>query len=295
MKVKDFFENEIIEKSENFIENPIISVILPTYRRGDSGLLERSIKSVLNQTFRQFELIIVDDGSVDSTKNIIENFIKIDSRIMYIRNEINSGVPSVRSNQGLIRSRGKYIAYQFDDDQWYDTMLEKLYGAIKVQKQPCMVYGKCRALNMENKIEMDVGMKFDTQLIQQNNFLANNTVLHSKELLYLYGSYDCNVAMRRLCDWDLWKRWSRYIPIIFIDEYVSFDEYGHKDSIGATTQFNINIIMYFQSIDRDKELSLSSIGEYEVDGYSKIKDVKIRNKLIEEFIIPWRKEHGIIN
>lgn len=131
MKVKEFIKDEVIYKSINLIESPIVSIILPTYCRGDNGLLERAIKSVINQSFTNWELIIVDDGSKDNTREIIEELMKKDNRVVYIRNEFNSGLPALRVNQGIIKARGKYIAYQFDDDEWYENMLQDLYNEIK--------------------------------------------------------------------------------------------------------------------------------------------------------------------
>ena len=105
MKVKEFIKNEVIYSSDNLIKNPIVSIILPTYCRGDNGLLKRSIKSILEQEFTDWELIIVDDGSIDSTKDIVKSFMKQDNRIVYIRNEINSGLPAIRVNQGILHAR----------------------------------------------------------------------------------------------------------------------------------------------------------------------------------------------
>jgi glycosyltransferase involved in cell wall biosynthesis len=64
------------------MSKPIVSVIIPTYNRKD--LLERAIKSVLTQTFLNWELIIVDDGSTDGTRDLVENFQRVDPRIKYI-------------------------------------------------------------------------------------------------------------------------------------------------------------------------------------------------------------------
>ena len=130
VKAEVFLEDYKIITPENLIQNPIISVVMPTYCRGDNGLLERSIRSVLNQTFKELELIVVDDGSVDSTQSVVKKIIKEDNRLVYIRNNINSGLPGLKVNQGIMNARGKYIAYQFDDDQWYEDAMENLYNEI---------------------------------------------------------------------------------------------------------------------------------------------------------------------
>lgn len=99
---------------------PKVSVIIPTYNR--KNLVIKSIKSVLNQTFKDFELIIVDDGSTDATSENVKNII--DERVKYIRHEQNMG-PSAARNTGIKAAKGEWIAFQDSDDVWLDTKLEK--------------------------------------------------------------------------------------------------------------------------------------------------------------------------
>lgn len=282
MKAKIFLEDEKIFTSDNLISDPAISVILPTYCRGDNGLLERSIKSVLNQTFKSFELIIVDDGSVDGTQEVIKKYIKVDNRIVYIRNDINSGLPALRVNQGLMHSRGEYIAYQFDDDQWLETALESLYTYI-LDKNCQFVYGKCLVKAKEN-ITYEFGKKFNYSELIECNRIANNTVLHSKGLLESYGAYDCHLAMRRLCDWDLWLRWSKEVTFIFLDELISIVEMNVENSLGETCIYDQETFRLFQSLDRSDKLKLSNLKSYEVDDISFISD---KNLVFNKHVYSW--------
>ncbi len=102
------------------LEPPVVSVIVPTYNR--AHLITRSIKSVLNQTFQDFEIIIVDDASTDNTEDIVRNLE--DPRIKYVKNEINKGAGASR-NKGIKCSAGEYLAFQDSDDEWYPEKLEK--------------------------------------------------------------------------------------------------------------------------------------------------------------------------
>ncbi len=97
-----------------------ISVIITTHNR--ANLLSKAINSILNQTYSNFEVIIVDDASTDNTKEIIEKFN--DKRIRYIRHNINRGCASAR-NTGISISRGKWVAFLDDDDEWVPSKLEK--------------------------------------------------------------------------------------------------------------------------------------------------------------------------
>ncbi len=101
-------------------ENIKISVILPTFNRGN--LIEKSIKSVLNQTFNNIEILIIDDGSNDNTKDIIKNID--DKRIKYIKLGKNKGACNAR-NVGIKKARGEYITFQDSDDILYPFKLEK--------------------------------------------------------------------------------------------------------------------------------------------------------------------------
>ena len=105
---------------------PTISVVMSTYNRSkdDKDLLSRAISSILNQTFKDFELIIINDGSDDKTAEILKNFAKKDKRIVILTNEQNKGLP-YSLNRGLDKARGKYIARMDDDDYSLRKRFEK--------------------------------------------------------------------------------------------------------------------------------------------------------------------------
>lgn len=105
---------------------PLISVSLPTYNR--ALVLRNSIESILNQTFTDFELIVVDDGSTDGTKSFIDSFR--DSRIRYIRHQTNKGLYPSR-NTGVKHSVGTYLAFQDSDDEWHPKKLEEEVALIQ--------------------------------------------------------------------------------------------------------------------------------------------------------------------
>lgn len=106
--------------------NPKVSVIIPTYNR--AHLIGRAIKSVLNQTYKDFEIIIVDDGSTDKTEEVVKDFK--DERVRYIRREKNKGGSAAR-NTGIKAARGEYIAFQDSDDEWLPEKLEKQMKAFE--------------------------------------------------------------------------------------------------------------------------------------------------------------------
>ena len=99
---------------------PLVSVIIPVFNR--KHLIQRSIYSVLNQTYKNLEVLVIDDASTDKTK---EKVLEIkDSRLKYFRNEKNLG-PSGSRNKGIKLSSGELIAFQDSDDEWINNKLEK--------------------------------------------------------------------------------------------------------------------------------------------------------------------------
>jgi glycosyltransferase involved in cell wall biosynthesis len=100
--------------------HPMVSVVITTYNR--ANLIARSIQSVLNQSYSDFEIIVVDDGSDDDTEAAVWRFT--DEALRYIRLEGNKG-PGAARNMGIQKCRGRFIAFQDSDDEWLPEKLEK--------------------------------------------------------------------------------------------------------------------------------------------------------------------------
>ena len=127
---------------------PKVSVIIPTYNR--AHLIGRSIQSVLNQTYQDFEIIIVDDGSTDDTEDVIRNFN--DSRIIYIRHKENKG-PSAARNTGIKASKGEFIAFQDSDDEWFPEKLDKQIEAFEMNPGFGIIYTDMLRIDKEGAIK----------------------------------------------------------------------------------------------------------------------------------------------
>ena len=147
-------------KSKN--NPPLVSVVMATYNR--AKLLPQAIESILNQTMRHFELIIVDDGSTDETQNIINKYRKQDERIVVIKQH-NSG-PSAARNEGLKLAQGKYIAMMDDDDVSLPKRFEK-QAAFLQQSEINACICKIALLNKDRKIIKEQNVKAN-KLTQQD-------------------------------------------------------------------------------------------------------------------------------
>lgn len=107
---------------------PKVSIIMPAYNA--ERFIESAICSVQRQTLSDWELIVLDDGSKDSTCSIVERLAEEDQRIVFVRNEANMGVAKTR-NRGLDRCNGEYVALLDSDDVWHPEKLEEQLAALK--------------------------------------------------------------------------------------------------------------------------------------------------------------------
>lgn len=120
----------------SFPKTPLISVVIPTYNRAD--FVEQAIQSVLNQTYSNFEVLVIDDGSTDNSAELIQKMAETDKRIRFYQLKQNSGV-SIARNKGLSLARGKYIAFLDSDDTAYPYWLET--GVRFMEKNPQTAVG----------------------------------------------------------------------------------------------------------------------------------------------------------
>lgn len=229
---------------------------MSTYKR--ESLLGYAIDSILNQTFSNFELIIMDDGSKDRTREIIESYMQRDSRIRCFRSEVNCGLPAIRYNQGMSLAKGDYFAFMFDDDEWYPNALDTLYSFILENKECGMVYGLA---DFFQKTGCTPGFGGDwdyEKLVKQGNFICNLSVLLKREVINDVGGYDESLALKRLCDWDLWVRVGEKYPVKKVNAVVGRVLEGCSDSIAKTTPLSwVNIEKHL--VTRDAKLPLMGL------------------------------------
>jgi glycosyltransferase involved in cell wall biosynthesis len=196
---------------------PTVSIIIPTYNRRQ--LIARSIKSVLNQTYRDFELIIVDDGSTDDTSEVVAGFN--DERIRYIRCEENRGEAAAR-NTGIKTARYDYIAYQDSDDEWLPEKLARQMELLE-DAPPRLGVIYTGFWKTENHRRTYVPFSWVSQKngdihkeLLKGNFIGSPVVLIKKECFNKVGLFDEN--LRNLVDWEMWLRISKHYHFRCVDE-----------------------------------------------------------------------------
>ena len=203
----------------------LVSVYINTYNRAD--LIKKTIQSVLNQSYSNLQIIIVDDGSTDDTADVVKNFE--DSRIEYYPLEKNINVVGAL-NEGLRHVRGEYIAHVDSDDLWDSGKIEKQVRFLEEHPE----YGSCFSLV---KIIDETGAEFEgnevinSELFQMDNmdqsemlrffFDRSNHLCHSSMMvragiLNQAGIY--NPSLQYLHDYDLWIRFCLIAPVYIIQE-----------------------------------------------------------------------------
>jgi glycosyltransferase involved in cell wall biosynthesis len=186
---------------------PEISIILPTYNR--ASLLKRAMQSISEQSFSNWEVIVINGASTDDTKNFLDERAKKDSRVRPVHHERNY-YPDISRilNEGLKLSRGKYIARLDDDDYWCDP--EKLSKQIAFldARPDCVIAGGGTIVVDENDRERFRYMKLETdESIRARALFSNpfthSTVMFHRDVALEVGGYG---DFKNAEDWDLWLR-----------------------------------------------------------------------------------------
>ncbi|MEA2039207.1 MAG: glycosyltransferase family 2 protein [Thermodesulfobacteriota bacterium] len=205
----------------------IISVIIPTFNRADKVV--RAISSVLDQTFVDFEIIVVDDGSIDGTKGAVARF---DDRITYIEHSLNLGVSAAR-NTGIRKSTGEFIAFLDSDDSWLPEKLQVQMGffdshprAVALQTEEIWIRNG-RRVNPRIKHLKPSGDIFEPSI--KLCLISPSAVMIKRSLLKEVGLFDENLPACE--DYDLWLRISCRYPVYLVQEQLVIKEGGTRDQL----------------------------------------------------------------
>lgn len=185
---------------------PLISIIVPTYNR--ATLIIETINSILNQTYKNIELIVISDGSTDNTPKILSS-IK-DKRLQFIMLKKNHGRPAIPRNIGLKKSKGKYIAFCDDDDIW---LPHKLDVQIKfLQNNPNILLTCSNAITFPSKNKRLCALKWKSTVlsyvycINNRNPIVNSSVLFRRKVIEQVGHLDEDIVLKAVEDYDYWLR-----------------------------------------------------------------------------------------
>jgi len=227
--------------------SPKISVIMPSYNR--RNVIVTAIQSVLNQTYQNFELIVVDDGSYDLTSEVVEKNFPND--VSLIKMPYNKGVSAAR-NVGLKAATGDFIAYLDTDNQWDPEYLSIMVAAFSEHPDAQTAYSGqeiWQAAGAANEFEQRTirCCPFNRGALEVKNFIDLNVFMHKRELFDIHGGF--REDMTRLVDWELILRYTREIAPVFIPCLLNIYNIGKvENQITAIEKFDKNIAKLYASL-----------------------------------------------
>ncbi len=229
---------------------PAVSIILPTYNR--ARFVAEAIESVRAQVFTEWELIVVDDGSDDDTRDVVASFLS-DRRIRYLH-QTNGGASAAR-NHGVEATEAPLVAYIDSDCLWYPQYLYCAVDYLATHPDVDLVYGalvtELHGLGDSNVL----WRPFDRSALIAGNFIDTNVIVHRRELLAKHKNWDPRLS--RVNDWDLVLRFTAEKPAYALPVLAAY--YRSCDKIRVTDTGPVD---HEVSIIREK-LKMETSGESE--------------------------------
>lgn len=274
---------------------PNVSVIIPTYNRKD--LVSEAISSVLKQTYQNFEIIVIDDGSTDDTENSLRALIQTE-KINYIKT-LHRGISHAR-NTGISSTKGPYIAFLDNDDLWLPKKLERQIAILEKDPSIGIIY-------TDEYIETD-GVKLDKTRLRiytprrgiilkyllRENFIQTSSVVVRKKCLNDVGYFSTKLEP---ADFDLWYRIAGKYKADFIDEPLvicrSFPDSTSRQARNSAEDLYNLVDWHLQNNNFIRQMRFSD-RRYCLDRYLDLADDFIRyvddkNKAREVAIYYWLK------
>jgi len=236
--------------------SPVVSVIIPTYNR--AHFLGETIQSVLNQTYKDFEIVIVDDGSTDKTEELVKSFS--DGRLRYIKLGKNTGSSAAPRNAGLKAASGKYIALLDSDDAWLPNKLKLEVEFLDTHPSVSMVcsnytYFGSRGRPKKTGFEgVPLASGYGLKELFFHNPISASAVLIKKSCFEKVGDFDESLV--QCGDVDMWLRIAAHFEIDYINtplsKYRFHERNMHLKPEGCIRGFRTMRIKWIQKIPLNK-------------------------------------------
>lgn len=242
------------------VEPALVSVIIPTHNR--AHLVSRAIRSVLDQTYEDLELIVVDDASTDDTDEVVKAFK--DPRLHYVRHQDNRGANAAR-NTGIRNSKGSYIGFLDSDDEWLPKKLEKqvqVFGSSGPEVG--LVYTGMQLVDQATGDVLGTCLPQHRGLLLRKLLLENivgstSTALLCQSFLDRTGGFDERLPARQ--DADLWIRLARHCAFDYVQEAL-VRIYAHPDRITSDRDARVaGAKLVFEKIRGDLEQDRQLLSE----------------------------------
>ena len=220
----------------NIHSNPLVSVIIPSYNH--AAYIEESILSVVNQTYKNIELIVIDDGSTDNSREILERLQKQYGFVLEFQE--NQGISKTLNKAIRQYAHGKYIDGSGSDDFLALDKIEKQVAYLENHPEYAMVFGKVHMVDEQSKIIEGLqiidpvvdpveSVKFEALI--ERDCIPSVTVMIRKEVMEELGGYNENTVVE---DLDMWLKVSSLYKIAYLDEYFAYYRW-HKQNMTTFT------------------------------------------------------------
>lgn len=236
------------------VDQPLVSVIIPTYNRAD--FIGETIQSVLNQTYRNWELLVIDDGSADDSEAVVAGFA--DDRIFYYKLDHTGYIGKVK-NYGIKMSRGEYIAFLDSDDLWRPDKLELQLTLLNRYPEAGFIISNGEqfgpgAIQLPEKEELYVGSLFLPQLADNRFCVLTPSLVFRKSAIDEVGLLDETIKTTR--DIHFFYRMSYRFTGIFTNErLVRIRKHDRNTSTAAAVQSHHNYLAMIEEFRHKNMIS----------------------------------------
>lgn len=255
------------------VDNGLVSIIMPSYNTAE--YIGKAIESVQNQTYENWELIIVDDCSSDNTDEIMQQYIR-DSRVYYLKNEKNSGA-AVSRNKAIKLAKGKWIAFLDSDDLWNPEKLEKQINFMK-RNQYDFSYTKYREIDENgNDLRIEVSGPFHITKMGMYNYCWPGclTVMYNVDKVGIIQIAD----IKKNNDYAMWLEVSKKADCYLINETLAM----YRKRVGSISNHSyLKLIKWHYKLFKEaerKNSAMSFILTLNNLIYGLIKKLKYKKKL----------------
>jgi glycosyltransferase involved in cell wall biosynthesis len=248
---------------------PFVSVVIPAYNAG--RYIEDTLNSVLSQTFKDRDIIIIDDGSTDNTLTLVQKYKELHPNAIKLIQQNNSG-PAAARNAGIKSTTSKYISFLDSDDLWVPGKLESQIKFIESQpEQVGLVYSRVARFDNKGLWLSSINHKphhysgnIYKQLIK-GNIITTQTVITKRICFDKVGLFDTSPDI--IEDYDMWLRIAKYYHVAFMDELHAL---YREHELGRSKKFRWSLISLIAVLQKHYDLNIQDV---ELCGYiEKTKD-----------------------
>ena len=211
-------------RQKNHIDEPLVSAIVPSYNH--EAYVEECILSIINQTYQNIELIVIDDGSTDRSREILEQLQKQYGFVLVFQE--NQGISKTLNKAIRQYANGKYICCLASDDFWMSDKIEKQVRFLEKNPENDMVFGKVYMVDEKSQIIEDrkIFEPFDEpvkqipfELLIENNRIPTPSVMMRREIWEKCGGFNKDTIIE---DFDLWLRIAHQGKIVYLNDYFAY-------------------------------------------------------------------------